>query len=51
MWKDERKKAPVAEFLGWMLFLSILVEGALMLLEPHSILFEESGRLTVGYAV
>ena len=51
MWKEKRREAPVKEFLGWVLFLSLLVEGLLLLLEPWSIRYAEDGRLTLGYAV
>ena len=33
------ERAPVAEFLGWLLFLTLLVEGILLLLEPYSVQF------------
>lgn len=33
------KRAPIAEFLGWLLFLTLLVEGILLLLEPYSVQF------------
>lgn len=51
MWNDKRQNAPVAEFLGWVLFLSLLVEGILLLLEPYSIAFADNGHLTVGYGI
>jgi len=51
MWKDKNKKAPVAQFLGWLLFISLIVEGFLLLLEPRSVAYAESGRLTFGYAL
>lgn len=51
MWKDKNKKAPIIEFLGWILFLSLLVQGILFLLEPYSISYMENGRLTVGYII
>jgi membrane protease YdiL (CAAX protease family) len=51
MWKGKRQDAPVKEFLGWVLFLSLLVEGLLLLLEPWSVRYAEDGRLTLGYAV
>lgn len=37
MWKNDSKGAPIAEFLGGLLFLTLFVEGALLLLEPYSI--------------
>lgn len=51
MWKDKNKDAPIVEFLGWLLFLSLLVQGILLLLEPYSISYLESGHLTVGYII
>lgn len=51
MWKDKSKKAPIAEFLGWLLFLTLLVKGILFLLEPFSISYMENGRFTAGYAL
>ncbi len=50
MWKDKSKNAPVIDFLGWALFLTLLVQGILFLLEPYSISYVENGNLTVGYA-
>lgn len=50
MWKSTNK-APVAEFLGWILFTTLLVQSVLMLLEPSSIAFAEDGKLTIGYAI
>ncbi|MGN0635719.1 MAG: lysostaphin resistance A-like protein [Acutalibacteraceae bacterium] len=49
MWKKQEEKAPIAEFLGWVLFLSLAVEGLLFLLEPWSIRYAQSGQLTAGY--
>lgn len=49
MWKEKNRTAPVAEFLGWILFLSLLTEGILLLLESYSISYMENGRLTAGY--
>lgn len=49
MWTDEAGRAPVAEFLGWMLFMSVLVQGTLLLLEPCSIAYADGGAVTVGY--
>ena len=51
MWKDKNKNAPIVEFLGWLLFLSLAVQGILLLLEPYSISYAESGRMTVGYMI
>ncbi len=49
MWTHEDRPAPVAEFLGWILFSSLLVDGTLLLLERYSIAYAATGRLTVGY--
>lgn len=51
MWKDKSKNAPFTEFLGWILFLSLLVQGILLLLEPYSISYMENGQMTVGYTI
>lgn len=51
MWKDENGRAPVGVFLGWLLFLTILVELVLLALEPSAIAYAEDGRLTFGYAI
>lgn len=51
MWEDKNKDAPIVEFLGWLLFLSLLVQGILLLLEPYSISYLKSGHLTVGYII
>lgn len=51
MWKTENGKAPLAEFLGWVLFLSILVQTILLLLEPYSMAYAQDGRLTCGYVI
>lgn len=50
MWKND-KEAPILEYLGWILFLSLLVESVLLLLEPYSIAYSENGILTFGYAL
>ncbi len=51
MWRDKSRAAPVAEFLGWILFSSLLVDGTLLLLEPHSVAYTATGRMTVGYLI
>ena len=51
MWKDKDKSAPIAEFIGWTLFVSLLVQLILFLLEPYSISYMENGKLTLGYAI
>ena len=50
MWND-KEKAPVLEFLGWVLLLSLASEIILLLLEPYSISYMTDGTLTVGYIV
>lgn len=50
MWKDE-KKAPIIEFLGWTLLLWAFVTMMNFLLEPHSIAYVESGKVTAGYVL
>ena len=51
MWKGKNKTAPIADFLGWTLFVSLLVQLTLFLLEPWSISYMEKGELTLGYAI
>ena len=51
MWKNKNEKAPIIEFLGWILFISLLVHVVLLLLESYSIDFMESGKLTIGYII
>ncbi len=48
MWEHDAS-APVAEFLGWILCSSLLVDGLLLNLEPYSVAFAETGTLTLGY--
>lgn len=50
MWKDN-EKAPVWEFLGWVLLISAVSEIIILFLEPYSIAFAKNGVLTAGYAV
>ena len=50
MWKSE-KKAPIAAFLGWLLFIFLVVETILFLLEPYSVEYARTGALTVPYAL
>lgn len=45
------KKPTVSEFLGWILFTTLLVQSVLMLLEPYSIDFANTGTLTIGYVI
>ncbi|MDP4152239.1 MAG: type II CAAX endopeptidase family protein [Bacillota bacterium] len=48
MWKDN-EKAPVWEYLGWVLLISAVSEIIILLLEPYSIAFAKNGTLTAGY--
>lgn len=48
---NDKEKAPVLEFLGWVLLLSLFSEIILLLLEPYSISYMTDGTLTVGYIV
>lgn len=50
MWK-ENEKAPVWEFLGWILLISVLSEIPILILEPCSILFSKNHILTAGYVI
>jgi membrane protease YdiL (CAAX protease family) len=50
MWKSD-KKAPVGAFLGTLLFISLLVEIILLLLEPYSVEYAKTGVLTFPYAL
>ena len=51
MWENKYEKAPIIEFIGWILFISLLVQCVLLLLEPYSIAFMENGKLTIGYVI
>ena len=51
MWKDENGRAPLGVFLGWLLFLTILVELVLLALELCAVAYAEDGKLTLGYAI
>jgi len=48
MWKDA-EKAPIWEFLGWVLLISIITNAIAFFLEPYSILFAQENLLTAGY--
>ena len=50
MWKDD-EKAPIWEFLGWLLLIWVFSEIIILLLEPYSIAFAKNGTLTVGYLI
>jgi len=51
MWIDDKKKAPVADFLGWLLFVTVFFQAIILALEPFSVAFAETGKFTFGYAV
>ncbi|MDO5324939.1 MAG: CPBP family intramembrane metalloprotease [Clostridia bacterium] len=51
MWKDENGRAPLGVFLGWILFLTILVELVLLALEPSAVAYAQDGKLTLGHAI
>lgn len=48
MWKDN-EKAPVWEFLGWVMLISVVSGIIILILEPYSIAFAKDGTLTAGY--
>lgn len=50
MWNDA-KKAPVLEFLGWVLVISLADNIAALLLEPYSMLYMTEGKMTAGYII
>lgn len=50
MWKD-KGKAPIGEFLGWLLLIFVLSESIILFLEPYSIAFTKHGTLTAGYVI
>lgn len=50
MWK-ENEKAPVWEYLGWVLLISVISEIPILILEPCSIQFSKDHILTAGYVV
>ncbi len=49
MWIDEKKKAPIADFLGWLLFISVFAQIIMLILEPTSVGYAETGKLTPAY--
>ena len=51
MWIDDKKKAPIADFLGWVLFLSVFFEMLILILEPASIEYAETGKLSALYVL
>ena len=44
MWVDENRKAPVADFLGWLLFISVFSQIITLILEPASVSNAETGK-------
>ena len=51
MWINEKKKAPIIEFLGWLLFISVFFSIIVLLLEPASIKYAETGELSFLYII
>ena len=51
MWIDEKKKAPTADFLGWLLFITVFFQAIILALEPSSVEYAETGKLTFAYVV
>ncbi len=49
MWIDEKRKAPVADFLGWVLFVSLFAQIIIFILEPASVGYAETGKMTFAY--
>ena len=49
MWIDEKRKAPVADFLGWLLFISVFAQIIMLILEPTSVSYAETGKTTFAY--
>ena len=51
MWINEKKNAPIIDFLGWLLFTSVFFNILILILEPASIEYAETGRLTFLYVL
>ena len=34
MWIDEKRKAPIVDFLGWLLFISVFAQIVMLIIEP-----------------
>ena len=51
MWVDENRNAPVADFLGWLLFISVFAQIIMLILEPASVSNAETGKLTFAYVL
>ncbi len=49
MWIDEKRKAPIVDFLGWLLFISIFAQIIMLIIEPASVSYAETGKLTIAY--
>ena len=49
MWVDEKKKAPIADYLGWLLFITVFVQIIMLIIEPVSVSYAETGKLTIAY--
>jgi membrane protease YdiL (CAAX protease family) len=51
MWIDEKRKAPIADFLGWLLFVTVFAQMFIFILEPASIEHAETGRISLAYVI
>ena len=51
MWIDNEKKAPIADFLAWLLFISIFFKIIMLILEPTSVSHAETGKVTFAYII
>ena len=51
MWVDENRKAPVVDFLGWLLFITVFGQIIIFILEPASVNYAETGKITFAYIV
>lgn len=50
MWKS-KEKAPVVEFLCWLLLVWAFVTVMNFIFEPYSVVYIENGRITTGYVL
>ncbi len=51
MWIDDKRKAPIVDFLGWLLFITVFFQILIFALEPASIAHDETGKLTFSYVI
>ncbi len=49
MWVDKKKKAPIADYLGWLLFITVFFQIIMLIIEPVSVSYAETGKLTIAY--